>query len=145
MIMKGKLFLLALAIVACFGLNSCDKNKNKTKDPLNGTTWTAYHGDNLLVLQFNLGTISTFFVGDNNLKPRDRASSAPYTITDNTQITFGDLSGYLDSDYYRFKSAKLDGDAMQVNYDHWTKAAGMESPKEHLQAVFKKKAEPKKK
>lgn len=137
--MKGKLFLLALAVVACFGLNSCDKNKNKTKDPLNGTTWSAYQGDNLLVLQFNLGTISTFFVGDNNFKPRGNAVSAPYTLTDDTKITFSELNGSYGDDRYHFKTATLDGDSMKVSLDHWTNAAGMDSDKEHLQLVFKKK------
>ena len=125
--------------MACLSLVSCNKNKNKTKDPLNGTTWTAYHQDNLLVLQFNLGTVSTFFVGDNNLKPRGTVSSSAYTLTDDTKISFADLNGSIDTDRYRFKTAVLDGDAMQVKYDHWTYAGGIESTKEHLQAVFKKK------
>ena len=57
-----------VAFCAALTLVSCDKDKGKTKDPLNATTWTAYDGDNLLVLKFDLGTRATFYVGDKNLE-----------------------------------------------------------------------------
>ena len=43
--MKKTLLLLTLAVLAALTLVSCNKNKGKTKDPLNATTWTAYDGD----------------------------------------------------------------------------------------------------
>ena len=137
--MKKTLLLLALAVLAALTLVSCDKNKGKTKDPLNATTWTAYDGDNLMVLKFELGTLATFYVGDRNLNRVGPASNSAYTLTDDTKISFANLEGSMDVTRYRFKTGTLDGDAMTVVYDRWTHSSGMDSPKEHTQAVFKKK------
>lgn len=143
--MKGKLILLSLAVLACVGFTSCNKDKDKNKDPLNSTTWTAYDGDDLMVLRFELGTISSFYIGDNNLNRLGPASGSAYTLTDNTKIAFADLNGSYNNNKYRFKTGTLSGDSMTVSYDRWTTASGIDSQKEHLQAVFKKKAESKKK
>ena len=138
--MKKTLLLLTLTILAALTLVSCDKNKGKTKDPLNATTWTASDGDYLMVLKFDLGTRATFFVGDKNLNPAGPVSNAAYTLTDDTKISFVNLEGSIDVTHYRFKTGTLDGDAMTVAYDRWTHSSGMDSPKEHFPAVvFKKK------
>ena len=144
--MKGKWILLSLAVLACIGLASCNKDKDKTKDPLRSTTWTAYDEDDLMVLRFELGTLSSFYIGDNNLNRLSPASGSSYTLSeDQTRISFTDLNGSYNDNKYRFKTATLDGDSMTVLYDRWTTASGIDSPKQHLQAVFKKKAESKKK
>jgi len=143
--MKRKLLFFSLAALTCLCLASCNKDKDKVKDPLNATIWTAYDSDNLMVLRFNLGTVATFFIGDDNLQPKGTVFTANYTLADDTKITFVDLDGSLDTDFYRLKNAVLDGETMTVKYDRWTQAAGIVGQHEHLQAVFKKKAEPKKK
>jgi hypothetical protein len=137
--MKRSLFYIALAILALLSLGSCDKDKGKTKDPLNSTTWTAYDGDYLMVLKFDLGTLSTFYVGNENLERKGPVSSSAYTLTDDTKITFSNLNGSIDNERFRFKTGTLNGDSMTVNYDRWTSASGIDSEKKHLQAVFKKR------
>ena len=137
--MKKSLVLLTLAVLAALTLVSCNKNKGKTKDPLNATTWTAYDGDYLMVRKFELGKLATFYVGDNNLERKGPVSNSTYTLTDDTKISFANLDGIMDVTHYRFKTGTLDGNSMTVAYDRWTTASGMDSPKEHLQAVFKKK------
>ena len=135
--MKIKILLLVLAAVACLFLTSCNKNKDKKNDPLRSTTWTAYDQDDLMVLKFELGTLSTFYIGDNNLQRKGDVGSSAYTLTD-SKIVFNNLNGAYDNKQFHFKSGTLDGDAMTIRYDRWTTVAGMDSPKESLQAVFKK-------
>ena len=135
--MKIKILLLVLASVACLSLTSCNKNKDKKNDPLRSTTWTAYDQDDLMVLKFELGTLSTFYIGDNNLQRKGEVGSSAYTLKD-SKIVFNNLNGAYDTKQFHFKSGTLDGDAMTVRYDRWTTVAGMDSPKESLQAVFKK-------
>ena len=137
--MKKTLVLLTVAFWAALTLVSCDKDKGKTKDPLNATTWTAYDGDNLLVLKFDLGTRATFYVGDKNLERIGPASNSAYLLTDDTKITFASLNGSIDVTRYRFKTGTLDGDSMTVTYDRWTYSSGIESPKDHITNTFKKK------
>ena len=138
--MKKTLLLLTIAVLAALALVSCDKNKGKTKDPLNGTTWTAYDGDYLMVLKFDLGTRATFFVGDKNLNPAGPVSNSSYTLTDDTKISFANLKGSMDVTRYRFKTGTLNGDSMTITYDRWTASAAMESLIEHFpDVVFKKK------
>ena len=135
--MKIKILLLVLASVACLSLTSCNKNKDKKNDPLRSTTWTAYDQDDLMVLKFELGTLSTFYIGDNNLQRKGEVGSSAYTLKD-SKIVFNNLNGAYDTKQFHFKSGTLDGDAMTVRYDRWTTVAGMDSPKESIQAVFKK-------
>ena len=137
--MKRSLIYISLAILALLSLGSCDKDKGKTKDPLKSTTWTAYDGDYLMVLKFELGTLSTFYVGNENLERKGPVSNSAYTLTDDTKITFSNLNGSIDNERFRFKTATLDGNSMTVNYDRWTTASGIDSEKKHLQAVFKKR------
>ena len=137
--MKKTLLLLTLAVMAALTLVSCNKNKGKTKDPLNATTWTAYDGDYLMVLKFEMGTLATFYVGDKNLNRLGPVSNSAYTLTDDTKISFANFNGSMNVTRYRFKTGTLDGDSMAIAYDRWTTSSGMDSPKEHLQAVFKKK------
>ncbi len=137
--MKKTLLLLTLAVLAALTLVSCNKNKGKTKDPLNATTWTAYDGDYLMVLKFEMGTLATFYVGDKNLNRLGPVSTSAYTLTDDTKLSFSNFNGSMDVTRYRFKTGTLDGDSMTIAYDRWTTSSGMDSPKEHLQAVFKKK------
>ena len=137
--MKKALVILTLAVLAAMTLVSCNKDKGKTKDPLNATAWTAYDGDYLMVLRFELGTLATFYVGDNNLERRGPASNSAYSLTDDTKVTFANLNGSMDNTRFRFKTGTLDGNSMTVTYDRWTTSSGIDSPKEHLQAVFKKK------
>ena len=137
--MKRTLVILTLAVFAAMTLVSCDKDKGKTKDPLNATTWTAYDGDYLMVLRFELGTLATFYVGDNNLERKGPVSNSAYTLTDDTKVTFANLNGSMDNTRFRFKTGTLDGSSLTVAYDRWTTSSGMDSPKEHLQTVFKKK------
>lgn len=137
--MKRTLVILTLAVLAAMTLVSCDKDKGKTKDPLNATTWTAYDGDYLMVLRFELGTLATFYVGDNNLERKGPVSNSAYTLTDDTKVTFANLNGSMDNTRFRFKTGTLDGSSLTVAYDRWTTSSGMDSPKEHLQTVFKKK------
>lgn len=132
------LSLIAIALLAGLLAISCNKKKDKVNDPLRSTTWTALDGDNLMILKFELGTLSTFYIGDNNLNRKSNVSSSAYTLTDDTKVTFADLNGSYNNEKYRFKTGILDGDAMTVSYDRWTTAAGMDGPKEHIQAVFKK-------
>ena len=133
------LSFLAVVLITCLTVTSCNKNKGKTKDPLSSTTWTAYDGDFLMVLKFELGTRATFYVGDNNLDRIGPVSTSAYTLTDNTKLSFADLNGSMDVTRYRFKTGTLDGDAMTIVYDRWTSASGIDGQKTHLQAVFKKK------
>ena len=137
--MKRTLVILTLAVLAAMTLVSCDKDKGKTKDPLNATTWTAYDGDYLMVLRFELGTLATFYVGDNNLERKGPVSNSAYTLTDDTKVNFANLNGSMDNTRFRFKTGTLDGSSLTVAYDRWTTSSGMDSPKEHLQTVFKKK------
>ena len=135
-----KTVLLSLALLSCLCLGSCNRNKGKTQDPLSSTTWTAYDGDYLMVLKFELGTTASFYIGDENLNRRNSVSYSPYTLADDTKISFSGLNGSMESVRYRFKTGTLDGNAMSVNYDRWTTTtSGMEGQKEHLQAVFKKR------
>ena len=134
-----KIVLLSLALLACLCLGSCNKNKNKTTDPLQSTTWTAYDEDYLMVLKFELGTVSTFYIGDENLNRRSEVSYAPYTLAEETRLTFNNLNGKMDNERFRIKTGTLDGDAMTIVYDRWTSASGIDSPKQHKQAVFKKR------
>ncbi len=143
--MKSKLILLSLAILACVSFTACNKDKDKVNDPLKSTIWTAYDGDDLMVLRFELGTLSSFYIGDKNLNRLGPASGSTYTLTDNTKIAFADLNGSYNNNKYRFKTGTLSGDSMTINYDRWTTATIIDSQKEHLQAVFKKKVENKKK
>lgn len=136
--MKGKLILLTLAVFACIGLTSCNKNKDKQKDPLASTTWTAYDGDYLMVLKFEMGTTAVFYIGDESLSRRSEVSYSLYTLTDDTKLSFSDFNGSMENVRYRFKAGTLNGDTMTVNYDRWTSASGMDSQKQHLQAVFRK-------
>ena len=142
--MKRTFILLSLAFLTVLTAVSC-KDKNKENDPLRSTTWSAYDGDNLMVLKFDLGTIATFYIGNSNLERVGAASVSPYTLTDNTRISFTDLNGSYENERYRFKTGTLDGDAMEIRYDRWTFAGGHDGEKEHKQAVFRKKTEPKKK
>ena len=135
--MKVKFILLVLASVACLTLTSCNKNKDKKNVPLRSTTWTAYDQDDMMVLKFELGTLSTFYIGDNNLQRKGEVGSSAYTLND-SKIVFNNLNGSYDNKQFHFKSGTLDGDAMTVRYDRWTTVAGMDSPKESIQAVFKK-------
>lgn len=138
-----KTLLLSLVLLACLGLTSCNKNKNKNTDPLTSTTWTARDGDYLLVLKFELGSIATFYVGNENLDRRGEVAYSTYTLTDNTRVSFADFNGRMDNERFRFKSGTLDGDAMSVAYDRWTSVSGVDSPKQHLQAVFRKQTKKK--
>ena len=142
--MKRTLILLSLTLLTALGAVSC-KDKDKDTDPLRSTTWSAYDGDNLMVLKFELGTPSFFYIGDNNLERKGPVSVSPYTLTDNTRIFFVDLNGSYENERYRFKTGTLDGDALTVQYDRWTSAGGHDDVKTHTQAVFRKKPEPKKK
>ena len=90
-----------------------------------------------MVLKFELGTLSTFYIGDNNLQRKGEVGSSAYTLND-SKIVFNNLNGSYDNKQFHFKSGTLDGDAMTVRYDRWTTVAGMDSPKESIQAVFKK-------
>ena len=96
-----------VAFCAALTLISCDKDKGKTKDPLNATTWTAYDGDNLLVLKFDLGTRATFYVGDKNLERIGPASNSAYLLTDDTKITFASLNGSIDVIRRRFHDCHI--------------------------------------
>ena len=137
--MKRTLIYISLAILAILCLGSCNKNKDKTKDPLKSTIWTAYDGDYLMVLKFELGTLSTFYVGNENLERKGPVSNSQYTLTDDTKITFANLNGSIDNERFRFKTGTLDGNSMTISYDRWTSASGMDSDKKHLQAIFKKR------
>lgn len=139
-----KTLFLTLALLACLGLGSCDKNKNKTTDPLQSTVWTAYDNDYLMVLKFELGTVASFYIGDENLNRRNDVAYSPYTLTDNTRLSFSSLNGRMDNERFRFKTGTLDGDSMTVVYDRWTSVSGIDSPKEHKQAVFTKRTATKK-
>ena len=90
--MKKTLLLLTLAVMAALTLVSCNKNKGKTKDPLNATTWTAYDGDYLMVLKFEMGTLATFYVGDKDLNRLGPVSNSAYTLTDDTKISFANFN-----------------------------------------------------
>ena len=94
--MKIKILLLVLASVACLSLTSCNKNKDKKNDPLRSTTWTAYDQDDLMVLKFELGTLSTFYIGDNNLQRKGEVGSSAYTLKD-SKIVFNNLNGAYDT------------------------------------------------
>ena len=135
-----KTLLLSLILLACLGLTSCDKNKNKNTDPLASTTWTAQEDDYLLVLKFELGSVATFYVGDESLNRRSEVSYSAYTLTDNTRVSFADLNGRMDSERFRFKNATVDGNAMIVSFDRWTSASGStDTPKVHRQVIFNKR------
>ncbi|MBR1576599.1 MAG: hypothetical protein IJ654_09165 [Bacteroidales bacterium] len=142
--MKKTLILLSLTLMTVLVSVSCNK-KNKDTDPLRSTTWSAYDGDNLMVLKFELGTIATFYIGNNNLDRVGNASMSSYTLTDNTRISFADLNGSYENERYRFKTGTLDGDSMVILYDRWTSAGGLDGEKTHTQAVFRKKVDAKKK
>ena len=139
---KRHILLLSLALVSALGMSSCSKKETNT-DPLQATLWYAqdeYNG-NMMVLRFELGTLSSFYIGDNNLDrlPDASPSGSTYTLTDDTRVTFLDLNGSYNNDRYRFKSATLDGDTMLVSYDRWTSASSIDSQKQHLQTLFRKK------
>ena len=137
--MKKTLVLLTVAVCAALTLVSCDKNKGKTKDPLSATAWTAEIDDYQMVLKFELGTLATFYVGDKNLQRIGPVSNSAYTLTDDTKISFANLSGGIDVNHYRFKTGTLNGDYMTVTYERWTTVSGMESDHRQDNVTFKKK------
>jgi hypothetical protein len=129
--MKGKWILLSLAVLACIGLASCNKDKDKTKDPLRSTTWTAYDEDDLMVLRFELGTISSFYIGDNNLNRLSPASGSSFTLSeDQTRISFTELNETagmgmrVDEDEWKAQFAGVNTDSFTLNKAGGSTAAG---------------------
>ena len=128
-----------VAFCAALALVSCDKDKGKTKDPLNATTWTAEIDDYQMVLKFDMGTRATYYVGDKNLERIGPVSYSVYVLKDDTKIIFNNLSGGIDVNHYRFKTGTLNGDYMEVAYERWTTVSGIESGHKQDNVTFKKK------